>query len=848
MTSATAFAADEPVAVTAISGDELAPTEMRTVDEIVSIGTRSAGRTVNDSTVPVDLLTNEAMKSTGQTEVGRMLQTLAPSFNFSSSSISDGTDALRPATLRGLGPDQTLVLVNGKRRHGSALIHVNTSVGRGTAGTDLNAIPASAIKRIEVLRDGAAAQYGSDAIAGVINLVLKDYSEGGEIGASYGEYSEGDGETVTVSLNQGLAIAGDGFLNVDLEYRDRGRTTRAGLTGACQYNGSCTDIGGGVNQTTDPREIAFNRDIYRIGDADSEQFAGTLNLAIPLSSGLELYGFATYSDRDNTSGGFYRRANEATKNPVYQSDGVTEVNGGEAFAPDGFLPLINTAVEDTSINAGVRGDWGQWQWDAGLGYSTNEFGFNISNSVNASLISETGSSPTSADAGDLELGLLTLDLAFTRSIGWGNLAWGLAYREDSYEIKAGEEVSYRDYDTTDGVSNGVLDAAGGIQVFQGFGPSNEVDEDRDAWSVYLDAEYDAIDRWLFGAAVRFEDYSDFGSTVNAKLTGSFEATDKVMLRAAASTGFRAPSMQQQFFNSTSTQFVSDPDNPGELIAVQRGTFRNDSLLATGLGIRELEEETSVNLSVGVVFEPTDALSIAIDYYNIQIEDRIVLSGSIKAADITDPDLLDAFTAAGASEGQFFINALDTTTSGIDLLVDWGRDMWGGDLGISLAANFTDTDIDKIQPPDSLASEPAIQDDIFTSQDQSILTEWQPKDRINLTGNFARDNWRLMLGAQRYGSYTVEEGSGDRQKFGDKILVDTQFSYDFDNGLTVKIGGNNILDETPDTNLIGQSKTGTIVDGSGDVVVDTAGIFNYSRRSAPFGFNGAYWYAGVDFKY
>ena len=829
----------------AIAADEPAPI----VDEIVSIGTRSAGRTVNDSTVPVDLLTNEAMQSTGQTEVGRMLQSLAPSFNFSSSSISDGTDALRPATLRGLGPDQTLVLVNGKRRHGSALIHVNTSVGRGTAGTDLNAIPSSAIKRIEVLRDGASAQYGSDAIAGVINLVLKDYSEGGQIGASYGEYSEGDGETVIVSLNQGLAIASDGFLNFDVEYRDRGRTNRAGQTGVCQYNGTCTNLGTNFNQTSDDREIAFNRDNFRIGDADSEQISGTLNLGLPVSNGLGLYAFATYSDRDNTSGGFYRRANEATKNPVYQSDGVTEVNGGEAFAPDGFLPLINTAVKDSSINAGVRGDWGQWQWDAGLGYALNEFGFNISNSVNASLVSLTGSSPTSADAGDLELGLLTFDLGLSRPTGWGNLAWGLAYREDTYEIKAGEEVSYLDYDTNaDGSSIGALDAGGGIQVFRGFGPSNVVDEDRDAWSVYLDAEYDAIDRWLFGAAVRFEDYSDFGSTVNGKLTGSFKASDIVMLRGAASTGFRAPSMQQQFFNSTSTQFVSDPGGGGGLVAVQRGTFRNDSLLARGLGIPELEEETSVNLSVGVVFEPTDALTISIDYYNIQIEDRIVLSGAISSSDITDPALLAAFTTAGADSGQFFINALDTTTSGIDLVVDWGGDMWGGDLGISLAANLTDTDIDEIRPPDSLASEPAIQDDIFTSQDQSILTEWQPKDRVNLTGNFARDNWRLMLGLQRYGTYTVEEGNGDRQRFGAKILVDTQYSYDFDNGITVKIGGNNILDETPDTNLIGQSRTGTIVDGSGNLVVESAGVFNYSRRSAPFGFNGAYWYAGIDFKY
>ncbi|TFG82702.1 MAG: ligand-gated channel protein, partial [Chromatiales bacterium] len=310
--------------------------------EIVTIGTRTAGRTVDESPVPVDLLSSEALTKTGQTEVGRMLQSLAPSFNFSSSTISDGTDSLRPATLRGLGPDQTLVLVNGKRRHGSALVHVNTSVGRGTAGTDLNAIPASSIKRIEILRDGAAAQYGSDAIAGVINIVLKDNSEGGQISTSYGQYSKGDGETFVASLNQGLEIGDGGSLNLDVEYRNRGRTNRAGLTGTCQYVGSCSDIGGGVMQTTDAREIIFNRQNFRIGDAESDQFSAVANFSIPIVDDVELYLFSTYSDTDSTSGGFYRRANQPELNPVFEFDGTTPVNDGDAFYADGFLPLINT--------------------------------------------------------------------------------------------------------------------------------------------------------------------------------------------------------------------------------------------------------------------------------------------------------------------------------------------------------------------------------------------------------------------------------------------------------------------------------------------------------------------------
>ncbi|MGO2010889.1 TonB-dependent receptor plug domain-containing protein, partial [Pseudoalteromonas sp.] len=246
------------------------------IEKIAIVGSRVAGRSVEDLPVPVDILSAEALENTGQTEVGRMLQAIAPSFNFSSSSISDGTDALRPATLRGLGPDQTLVLINGKRRHQASIIHINTSVGRGTAGTDMNAIPAAAIKRIEVLRDGAAAQYGSDAIAGVINIVLKDAEEGGKAAINYGQYSEGDGETVNVDFNKGFALGDDGYLNTTINYRDRAPTNRAGLHGSCQFYG-CTELDDGTLLAGDPRELTVERDTFRIGDADSQQFSLIVN-------------------------------------------------------------------------------------------------------------------------------------------------------------------------------------------------------------------------------------------------------------------------------------------------------------------------------------------------------------------------------------------------------------------------------------------------------------------------------------------------------------------------------------------------------------------------------------------
>ncbi len=809
------------------------------IDEIVTIGTRTPGRTATESPVPVDVLDVEAITRTGATEVGRAIQALAPSFNFSSSTISDGTDALRPATLRGLGPDQTLVLVNGKRRHGSALVHVNTSVGRGTTGTDMNAIPLSAIKRIEVLRDGAAAQYGSDAIAGVINIVLKDADAGSEVGASFGGYSEGDGETYLASFNQGLSIASDGYLNIDVEYRDRDRTNRAGLTGVCQYTDTCTALPDGSNQTTDPREINFDRLNFRIGDADSEQLAATLNLGVPFGDDKEVYGFLTWSNRDNTSGGFYRRANQQAENPTFLFDGVTPVNGGDAFYPDGFLPLIDTEIDDLSVNGGVKGELaGGWAWDAGVGYGMNDFAFSVSNSVNASLVSATGTSPTGAFAGELSLGLLTFDFGMVKELDWGVLAWGLAYRQDSYEISPGEPVSYEDFDTINGVPLGPSDAAAGIQVFPGFSPQNAVDEDRDAASAYVDAEFNVTDALLLGGAVRFEEYSDFGNTINAKATGALDVSDTFRIRAALSTGFRAPSLQQQFFNNTSTQFVTID---GMSVAQQRGTFRNDSTVAQAIGIPRLEEETSVNASVGVVFQPGDDWTISADYYDIDIDERIVISGSIGTG--LDPALDAALASANATAAQFFLNAADTSTNGVDVVVNYATEVGGGSLNLAFAGNITETEIDSVRSPESLSSIPGIQELVFTSQDRSILEEWQPEDRFSLTGDYERSAWGLTLALNRYGEYTVEDG--DRQVYGAKLLVDAQVRYAFNDSISMKVGGNNIFDETPDRNLIGQSRNGRIVDGAGNVIVDSPGVFQFSRRSAPFGFNGAYFYAGID---
>ena len=827
------------------------------IEVVTTIGSRSSQpRSASDKPVAVDSIGSETMQATGQTEVGRMLQSLAPSFNFSSSSISDGTDALRPATLRGLGPDQTLVLVNGKRRHQASLIHINTSVGRGTAGTDMNAIPAASIKRIEVLRDGAAAQYGSDAIAGVINIVLDDDSEAGHFGVSVGEFSEGDGQTTNVNFSKGFELGDAGFLNATFNFRDRDFTNRAGLHGSCQFPGCADTDSNGIVEAGDPREVTAPRDTFRIGDAISEQFAMTLNTAIELGEG-ELYGFVTYSSRDNESAAFFRHnANTGGNAPMAD---------GDATIPAGFLPKINSEIKDLSYNFGYKVEFSN---DATLDLSYTDGGNTIdyvtSDSINSSFANTLrfttaltpdeirATVPRESAAYGLELNLRTINLDFTQTIDDLFFAMGVELRTDEYKIIAGEEYAYRDYDTENGISLYAEDRSAGIQGFPGIGPQSAVDEERDVFSVYLDGEYSFSDNLLVNGAVRYDDYDGFGDTANFKLAANFGLTDNVRLRAAVSTGFRAPSMQQLYFNNVGTQFVPDVNdvngngNVDELIAVQVGTFRNDSTLAQGIGIPELKEEESTNFSVGLAADITDRLNMTIDYYSIDIDDRIVVSNRLGFGLSNALDA--ALIQAGAGAGQFFLNGADTETDGFDIVAEYsGIELAGGDIDLTLAANFTETDVVKVFTPPGSGLESVDVEDVFNSQDISIIEEWQPEDRISLSALYMRDALSVNLALNRYGEYTVTDGG--RQTYGAEMLTDINISYSFDNGITVNLSGNNIFDVTPDKNEIGNSRTGAIEDGpGGSIIVDSAGVFQFSRRSAPFGFNGAYYSAGFSWDF
>ncbi len=508
------------------------------VGEVVVTGTRVATRTRLDSLAPIDVLPAAMLEKQGSTELAEALSTVAPSLDFPRPSITDGTDHIRPATLRGLAPDQTLVLVNSKRRHQSALVNINGSVGRGSAAVDLNAIPLAAIESVEVLRDGASAQYGSDAIAGVINLRLRDAREGGDAGFTYGEYDTdvetergqrhaSDGATMTASGWVGLPLGEEGFLTLSGEYRDREPTSRGDF---------------------DSR-VPGSPVTSRYGDSDVRDITGYVNAGIPLEGDWNIYGWAGYQNREGNSAAFPRIFNDARNVP--------------AIYPNGFLPLITTDIDDVAVGWGVRGKVGEWDADISLVYGLNDVHYGVEDSLNTSF---GAASQTSFDAGSMEYDQLVFNAGVVRGFEVGNLpeplnlALGVEARRENYSIEAGEPASYE--------LGPVAGAPAGAQGFPGFRPSNEVDEDRTAYSAYVDLEARLTKQFLASVAVRGEHYSDFGSAVTGKLAARFDFTDSFALRGNVSTGFRAPGLQQEFFTSTATNFING-------IPVEVGTFPGD---------------------------------------------------------------------------------------------------------------------------------------------------------------------------------------------------------------------------------------------------------------------------------
>lgn len=776
------------------------------LDQIVVTGTRRPDRTAVEAPVPVDVLSAEDLQNTGLTETSQVIQMLAPSFNFPRPSVNDGTDHVRPATLRGLGPDQVLVLVNGKRRHTTALVHVNGSVGRGSTSVDLNAIPVSAIERIEILRDGAAAQYGSDAIAGVINVVLRADANR-SISASLGQTSEGDGRVTQVQTNYGVGFANNGVLHISAEFRDRDSTNRArpDITSQCT-SGSFT-----VPNCVEGSRLSW------AGDAGTRDWGAFMNTALPFSNGMELYAFGGYSKREGIAAGFFRRA----------FDDRTV----RAFYPNGFLPLISSDIADASLSAGVRGVLSGWAWDLGGVYGQNAFEFGVHNSVNTSMGT---SSPRDFYAGALRFNQMTFNGDITRQFGtWLgllNVAVGAEFRRDNFKLERGDESSYRV-----GTSN-ILDgpnagrpAAPFAQVFPGFRPEDETDASRNNVAGYVDLELSPTDRLLIGVAGRAERYSDFGSTTDAKLALRYELLPGLAVRGAMQTGFRAPSLGQSYFSAVSTNFiiVSGVSTPFEI-----RTFAVGSQGGQLLGAVPLQPEESENVSAGITFNPVRFFSLTADWYRVNIDERIVLSGNF--VDTSVANLLARNGIPGVSGARYFTNAVDTKTTGLDIVTSFAIDLkTSGLLRFTGGYNENRTKVLRVDPtPPQLA---AVSAALFDRTERSRLEEGQPRNRISLTSTYDLNRFGLMLHTSRYGkivSRPSQTTAANDQVFQPKWITDLSLSYKLTSQFSVALSGSNIFDVYPDTNITPNQ---------------TRGIYLYSGLT-PFGFNGTFWSVRATYEY
>ena len=874
------------------------------LDTVVVVGSRNPGRSAIDTAVAIDVINvADLANKSPQTTINEILNYVAPSFTSQTQTVSDGTDHIDPASLRGLGPDQVLVLINGKRRHNTALINVNGTVGAGSVGTDMNAIPTAAIKKIEVLRDGAAAQYGSDAIAGVINIVLKEATGKLDLtitsGANFSENSnqfEGgsDGEKFKLDANYGVPL-GDkgGFINFTgtlstrepaLRNKDYAGDIFRGYNGAervfAANGGNVADmtlfdyqtaaqslsyLDAGVSSQIAALDLNQQADIDAFRglldfDADEDELAargltredfrfkvGTsklregqffFNSSIPVSENAELYSFGGMSYRSGLASGFYRR-------PA-QGDGRANT---PAF-PNGFLPSIGSDIVDKSLSVGIRGKVNDnWDVDFSNTYGENVFGYTVGNSSNGTLGTGT---QRSFDAGTIGFSQNTTNLDAARfydDIFEGlNVAIGAEFKVENYFIEEGELNSYASYDINgDIVTASTPDAllvrnnftgvvlGGGSQVFRGFDPNNATNKTRNSMAVYVDLEADFSEAFYVSFAGRYENFSDFGGTINGKLAARYKLTDDINIRSAINTGFRAPSLHQQFFSRTSTIFENN-------VPREQGTFTNDSRLADLLGINELKEETSTSFSLGFTGKIPDLnLTFSIDGYLINIDDRIVYSGNFGPG--SNPEIQAIFDAAGANSARFFVNAIDTKTKGLDVVISHNASL-SEELKLTsdLAANFTETEVDALNVPAAVAAAGQT-GSFFDAQEEAFLTRAIPRTKASLSNNLAYKSWNFLLrntffgevedpddfaGTPRVDQHTVSADA----VYGSKLVTDLTLTYEFTDNVNVTIGANNLFDVYPDENRSG----GT----SGDQFV-------YSRRTSQFGYSGRYLFARMNFK-
>ncbi len=895
---------DLPVTVSAM-GTEVANASLTesasSLSEVVVIGSRSqTARTNVQTAAPVDVISTKELKGFPQVDISQVLNYVAPSFNSNRQTVTDGTDHINPASLRGLGPDQVLVLVNGKRRHTTALVNINGSVGRGAVGTDMDVIPVSAVERIEVLRDGAAAQYGTDAIAGVINVVLKKNYEGFSASLTGGQnmttmkymipnISGGqdqktqkinDGSLIQFDFTKGFRLGKAGRLSVSGQYNNHDRTNRSADDNAPTiYVGSA---GGFPTTPTGQDATAFrtgliasdqaiiqqrgyNRHNMIVGNSNAQNLGLFVNGGIPVGTKSEFYFSGGVTHRSGTGYGNNRIPNSRNQQPLKLD--------GSLYYPDGFLPGIKPSINDQSMSLGYKTMLGQWSAEVSNVIGQNSIAYTIVNSGNASLPA-SDNPQTTFDAGKLQFLQNTSNVDFSRRFaasnsGSLNVAFGGEVRFENFQIKAGEPGSYSG-DPTRVLPiapplSGTVVAAPGSQVFPGNQPTDAINKSRSSKALYLDLEGEK-GRLLVGVAGRFENYSDFGSTLNGKLTTRLQVTPAIALRGSASTGFRAPSLHQRYFQNTSTQFVNGlPSNTL--------TLNNDSpIVRNVVGVDALKPETSVNLALGVTARAGRAFTLTVDAYQIDITNRIVYSGSFTRAQLG----FAATDYLGVNLVRFFANAVNTRTRGLDIVAADRFKVGKGQLVLSAALNFnknTVTAINSTPLIDDPKNNPSTANpstwyrtSLFDRNQISIIEDYLPRSKWNLSATYTVGKFDIAARTVRFGEVKFKTATDPDAKKADGSYWNTQFlreadghayidqtfkpvwitdltvTYRATKAIGVTLGANNLFDIYPDQIFIDPRNALGSTDYSSGRDNSNRGRFLYQPNQG--GYNGRYVFGRV----
>ena len=835
------------VATTALAEEEAAE---ENVEKIAVVGARGAPRSVTSSPVPVDVLTAENITGVASSDMNDIMMTLVPSYTLSRQPISDGGTFIRPAQLRGLPTDKTLVLVNGKRRHRAALVQIG---GSGTQGPDLATIPSAALGSVEVLRDGAAAQYGSDAIAGVINFQLKNNAEGGSLSLDVGQYYEGDGDQYTISGNKGFSLGDDGFLSISAEVTDSEATYRGEQyceSWFCvdeqsdEYIAAAEAMGNSVHGS--PQVQPWGQPNY----SGAKVF---VNAGYALNSDMEIYSFANYSESEGDGSIFYRYPGNGTIEDLREPDGSI-YSPLEKF-PGGFTPRFFGDITDYSFAAGLKGMTGSLGYDISGRYGYNEISYTLANTINPSMGPD---SPTSFKPGDLSNDELQFQADFTYDLAEYVLAFGASYMEESYEISAGDAASVEvgPYSSPDpwgfcdgtasadalasALANGldcsdssdpVYTAVGvGSNGFPGYSADYTGTYERDSYAVYADISGDITDKLFAQAAVRYEDYSDFGSELVYKIAGIFQVTDEIAIRSSFGTGFRAPTPGQQGTTNVSTRLPNG-------FPVATGLFPANSATAQALGASPLDPETSTNFTLGATADVGN-FTLTVDYYRILLEDRVnaISTLDVSATEVADPDAdgydayqrylaLDAAGVEGANTigGVFYFqNAFDTVTQGIDIVGTYNFESEYGDTTITASMNFADQNFN---------SDPQV---YFNNEAIYDFLNGTPATRSVLSLKHAMDDMSFTARMNYFGGYSNSDGGSQVsaiQIFEPEVMFDLEGTYFISEMLSVSAGARNLFDNYPDAGEIGETCCGRIY--RSDSIVDWQGGYYYMRLNMSF---------------